>query len=143
MHILCLFVLGKKAVSYFYYPHCFTFFHILWGVCRYGLGTKRNLDQLIEFTGVNLRDKTLSQVSRCQSRLGWVGFEVIGVLSIILSIYQSILSLSLPLSHTHKPIPSAFFRPIWILRQTAGTSGASLHWSLRLGMSTSLSNQVS
>ena len=39
---------------------------------QYGLGTKRNLDQLIAFTGINLREKGMlpDAYKRCQGRLG-------------------------------------------------------------------------
>ena len=39
---------------------------------HYGLGTKRNLDQLIAFTGINLREKTMlpEAKQKCQGRLG-------------------------------------------------------------------------
>lgn len=38
----------------------------------YGLGTKRNLDQLIAFTGVDLREKRMLQDAnkKCQGQLG-------------------------------------------------------------------------
>jgi hypothetical protein len=40
---------------------------------RYGLGNKRTLDQAIEFTGINLREKKM-EVNKC-GNLEWVPFE--------------------------------------------------------------------
>ena len=40
---------------------------------RYGLGTKRTLEQAVEFTGINLREKKM-EVNKC-GNLEWVPFE--------------------------------------------------------------------
>jgi Glycosyltransferase (GlcNAc) len=40
---------------------------------RYGLGTKRTLDQAVEFTGINLREKKM-EVNKC-GNLEWVPFD--------------------------------------------------------------------